>query len=489
MIIRKIKVTEFEYQPPINYVAGATEPDIQFELVDFTIPEEAVARAYVKRFDGSFEYTAAVISGNTITIAPTTSMFSVKGEGAIQVTITVGDEVIKNFSVPVYVHADLADDTAQEGRDVVSVFQEAEQAAAQQFQEDAEQIAEEVKESIPADYTALTEEVGQINERLTIIEDRGVESGLTEDVKQALLMLAEKIVYIDANGQTYYDALEDALHPKELLYITASFDQEESVIYDTYTLNTLKPYLTVRAIYGDGSRIVSNYTLSGDLEVGSSIITVSYMNKSATFTVNVSSRLPAEYRQVEYVASNGTQGITTDIIPRDTRTLITYEFIDFISGHDNFVCGVWNDGNQRYYAVCVISSGVFRFVNRSNSTKWTGPTKPLGKHTVDYNNASHQVIYDDVVRATDATFALTGGDGKIGLFTRDGNIGYSSIVKIYSAMFEDNTSGNVVGNFIPCYRKSDGVIGLYDLVTEQFYTDKFDGDSFTKGANSWEEPS
>lgn len=169
MIVRKIKVTEYEYQQPINYVAGATEPDIQFELVDFDIPAGAAARAYVKRFDGSFEYTAAVISGNTITIAPTTSMFSVKGEGAIQVTITVGDEVVKNFSVPVYVHADLADDTAQEGRDVVSVFQEAERAAAQQFQEDAEQIAEEVKESIPADYTALTEEVGQLNERLDAV--------------------------------------------------------------------------------------------------------------------------------------------------------------------------------------------------------------------------------------------------------------------------------------------------------------------------------
>jgi hypothetical protein len=285
MIIRKIKVTEFEYQPPINYVAGATEPDIQFELVDFTIPEGAVARAYVKRFDGSFEYTAAVISGNTITIAPTTSMFSVKGEGAIQVTITVGDEVIKNFSVPVYVHADLADDTAQEGRDVVSVFQEAERAAAQQFQEDAEQIAEEVKESIPADYTALTEEVGQLNERLVAVEHG---AGLTDEIKQALLQLAEKVVYVDDDGQYYYDALENALYPPtELLSISAIYTQSKT-IFTTDSLNDLKDDLTVTANYSDGtSAVITSYLLSGTLTSGTSTIIVLYGGKTTTFDVTV----------------------------------------------------------------------------------------------------------------------------------------------------------------------------------------------------------
>lgn len=37
-------------------------------------------------------------------------------------------------------------------------------------------------------------------------------SGLTEDVKQALLQLAEKVVYVDADGQDYYDDLYDALY-------------------------------------------------------------------------------------------------------------------------------------------------------------------------------------------------------------------------------------------------------------------------------------
>jgi hypothetical protein len=39
---------------------------------------------------------------------------------------------------------------------------------------------------------------------------------------------------------------------------------------------------------------------------------------------------------------------------------------------------------------------------------------------------------------------------------------------------------NLIRNFIPCYRKSDGVIGLYDLVEGKFYTNSGIGD-FLKG--------
>ena len=170
MIIRKIRLTEYEYQPPINFVAGATEPDIQFQLADYTIPAGATARCYVQRFDGTFEYTVATIDGNNVTVEPTSSMFSVRGEGAIQITLYAGEEVLKNFSVPVFVHADLADENAEQGSDVTGIFRAAEEQALEDFAEDAEAKAAEVIESIPADYTELTEEVSELNERLGDID-------------------------------------------------------------------------------------------------------------------------------------------------------------------------------------------------------------------------------------------------------------------------------------------------------------------------------
>lgn len=125
----------------------------------------------------------------------------------------------------------------------------------------------------------------------TYIEEHpGSISGLSEAAKAALLQLAEKAAYIDANGQTYYDDLYDAFYPPaELVGITAVYTQSGTV-YDTDSLDSLKSDLVVTAIYSDSTTevITSGYTLSGTLTEGTSTITVTYEGKTATFTVTVS---------------------------------------------------------------------------------------------------------------------------------------------------------------------------------------------------------
>lgn len=75
---------------------------------------------------------------------------------------------------------------------------------------------------------------------------------------------------------------------KTLNSITATFNQGDTIIYDTDKLDSLKQYLTVTANYSDGSTAtVTGYTLSGTLAEGTSTITASYSGKSATFTVEV----------------------------------------------------------------------------------------------------------------------------------------------------------------------------------------------------------
>ena len=280
MIIRKVKVTEYEYQAPINYVAGATEPDIQFQLTDYEIPSGATGRVYVGRSDGTFEYTVATISGNTVTVAPTSSMFSVRGAGAIQVTLYVGNEVVKNFAVPVYVHSDLADDSAHEGSDVTGVFQAAEEEALADFQEQAEEIVQHVIEEIPEDYTELTEEVEQLNERLDA-------EGLSENAKVALLNCFAHVAWIDEHGQDYYDALVIALSDRgSLVSISAVFDPEQNVVYDITPLEDLKQYLTVTGLYSNGTTgPIYDYSLSGKLVIGTTSVTVTKDDKTTSFNV------------------------------------------------------------------------------------------------------------------------------------------------------------------------------------------------------------
>lgn len=112
--------------------------------------------------------------------------------------------------------------------------------------------------------------------------------GLTPAIKSALLQLAEKVAYIDDQGQDYYQDLYDALYPPaDLVSISAVYTQSGTV-YDTDSLDSLKSDLVVTATYDDSStEVVTTYTLSGTLAEGTSVITVSYGGKTTTFTVTV----------------------------------------------------------------------------------------------------------------------------------------------------------------------------------------------------------
>lgn len=56
-------------------------------------------------------------------------------------------------------------------------------------------------------------------------------------------------------------------------------------------------------------------------------------------------------------------------------------------------------------------------------------------------------------------------------------LAYSAIKLYYFKIRDEN--GNLLKEFVPCYRKSDNVIGLYDLVNNQFYTNSWSW-TFTK---------
>lgn len=133
--------------------------------------------------------------------------------------------------------------------------------------------------------------------------------GVSDDLKAALLQLAQKVAYIDDQGQTYYDDLYDALYPeKTLLSITANFQQGQAVVYNTDSLDSLKQYLTVTAIYDDASTETvpsSAYTLSGTLTTGTSVITVTYEGKTDAFNVTVTAA------PIALTVTNNLTGCTT----------------------------------------------------------------------------------------------------------------------------------------------------------------------------------
>ena len=131
----------------------------------------------------------------------------------------------------------------------------------------------------------------EVDQELTDIKQDLQNAGMSEDFKQALHDILEKVAYIDEDGQDYLDALDDAMWPPTppatLTSITCVYTQSGTV-YDTDTLDSLKTDLVVTAHYDNStSQVVTSYTLSGTLAEGTSTITVSYNGKTTTFNVTV----------------------------------------------------------------------------------------------------------------------------------------------------------------------------------------------------------
>lgn len=131
-----------------------------------------------------------------------------------------------------------------------------------------------------------------------------------------------------------------------LAAITAAYTQSGAVYPDT-PLNDLKDDLVVTAVYSDESTETlqaSDYTLSGTLTVGTSVITAAYQGKTATFNVTVTAD-SALYRLRAPFVSNGSNTARTGITLETTagkRYAIVGEFV--ISTLSTTAVRIWSNG-------------------------------------------------------------------------------------------------------------------------------------------------
>jgi len=147
-------------------------------------------------------------------------------------------------------------------------------------------IKEEIGDLSNLDTTVKTDLVSAINEAAQ--SGGGGGGALTQNTKQALLQCFAHTAWTDDQGQDYYDDLEDALYPFDLLSSITAVYTQSGTVYDTDSLDSLKDDLVVTGNYSDGTyNQTTKYTLSGTLTVGTSTITVTYGGKTATFTVTV----------------------------------------------------------------------------------------------------------------------------------------------------------------------------------------------------------
>lgn len=198
-------------------------------------------------------------------------------------------------------------------------------------------------------------------------------------------------------------------------------------------------------------------------------------------------RLPVGYTQVEYLKSTGKQYIDTGINTNTTTSRYETKINPSLVSGTIGIFGTRNgsSANQSSMNVFIID-GTFRLdwlngamgssVRISSNTEYT---ISITRGLATINNVNY-VIGENT--SIDGSYTFY-----VGSFNNVGSVysnGFSGKI-YYSKLYNNNI---LVFDGVPCYRKSDNEIGMYDLVSNTFFTNAGTG-TFTAGAEIVPTPS
>lgn len=279
-------------------------------VLEAVLPEAVTSceiHYWIRGQEKSEAYTPGSIVQNddgscTVTGNIPNTYFETNGELRVYIVVTDGDASITTYEG--YVHIcqrsmpdDYVDDDPE--NEATRVLIEAQTAAATATA--AAETCEEVRESIPEDYSQLSEDVdtlkdglSDMDDRVTALEEGGGSSGLTNEIRLALLQIASKVAYKDNNGQIYYDDLYDALYapiPATSISLSPSSLSFGTTGVSQTLVATLLPRDTTDTVaWSSSDTSVATVSQSGvvtSVAVGNATITATAGNVAATCSVEV----------------------------------------------------------------------------------------------------------------------------------------------------------------------------------------------------------
>ena len=239
----------------------------------------------------------------------------------------------------------------------------------------------------------------------------------------------------------------------------------------------------------------SNYTAGTGIDIGGSII----YNKERGIPSDI-------YRQVEYVTSNGNGYILTNIIPAGNTAFVARYITpsddtttQAIFGSNTIVNGQNRNSTVLYGIYDGASRAGYIMGNDSNSATYSTPARSgyvNDKLNTSFNNRDGNVnFYNDysgLLDATHGSYSTSKGSNTqsiaiLGVNTYDATNDVHSIeslghcgIRVLHVFHDDTYDQNKTHSLFPCYRLSDDVIGMYDIINEVFYPCN-DSTDFTLG--------
>lgn len=189
-------------------------------------------------------------------------------------------------------------------------------------------------------------------------------------------------------------------------------------------------------------------------------------------------KLPSEYQQVEYIEGTGTQYFEIDYIATgDTISQGKYQITNTQSGKMLF--GSRQSSSQNFYGFNWGGGLPYKYYNSYGSGVLTNVNIDDGVHTFKKDKG---YLYRDGVLINSTNYKSFTTPSKMIVFgaSTAGVIGLQSEARIFNLQFYDDDVLRI--DLIPCYRKLDNEIGMYDLVNGVFYSNEGTG-TFLKGEN------
>ena len=197
------------------------------------------------------------------------------------------------------------------------------------------------------------------------------------------------------------------------------------------------------------------------------------------------SQLPTEYQEVEYIESSGTQYIDTGVVATSGFEIDIKINIDTVTGVMAPILYAHEPSEPYKRNFIAYTSSKKMEIDAGDKITQTSVTL-TGDDVIKASNVENNFYL--TVNGTNYTPTVTTAASNLEYSGRTmhllhGNgydVGYTSGKVYYCKITVD---GTLVRSFVPCYRKSDNVAGLYDLVNNVFYTNAGSG-VFAVGADS-----
>ena len=213
---------------------------------------------------------------------------------------------------------------------------------------------------------------------------------------------------------------------------------------------------------------------STTVEFGSEYGQLSYPLKSG-YTFTGWSLIPNDYVQVDFIESNGNSYIDTGYKP-NTRTGVdvTYQFTETYNNARIFgEQGLNEIPGTMNYEVYISASNKLSYGYKDGAGNWvqTQIDADTNLHRILFNVEGNTFKVDDDMCIINNQSTIASPYNMYMMTTnqeiyQQGQVGGRAKIKIYN--FSIYEAGVIQKKFVPCVRKSDGKVGMYELVSGVF---------------------